>query len=174
VLRPQADDSRRKASTEILRRMPSRHESLRVDSTPRVHPRCNLHELRTGPAHLSDHFTDFLDLVSGPYPSIPSARAPPTWTTPYGEFPTSPTPKIESPDRPCHLPAAPRPGKLEPAGPLPVRHGRAAKGTPLFHARPLAQEQANPLSWAGLEANEMTAHVHSRISNFPFELNWII
>jgi hypothetical protein len=32
------------------------------DSTPRLRPRFNLHELHTGPAHLSDHSTDFLDV----------------------------------------------------------------------------------------------------------------
>jgi hypothetical protein len=70
------------------------------DSTPRLRPRFNLHELRTGPAHLSDHSADFLDVCPShsrrsPPPEQPPSSSPPgtpPWAGRSGPPPASPSP----------------------------------------------------------------------------------
>jgi hypothetical protein len=70
------------------------------DSTPRLRPRFNLHELRTGPAHLSDHSADFLDVCPShsrlsPPPERPPSSSPsgtPPWAGRSGSPAASPSP----------------------------------------------------------------------------------
>jgi hypothetical protein len=70
------------------------------DSTPRLRPRFNLHELHIGPAHLSDHSADFLDVCpshsrrSPPPERPPSSSLPgtPPWAGRSGPPPASPSP----------------------------------------------------------------------------------
>jgi hypothetical protein len=70
------------------------------DSTPRLRPRFNLHELRIGPAHLSDHSADFLDVCPSHSRRSPLLERPPSssppgtppWAGRSGPPPASPSP----------------------------------------------------------------------------------
>jgi hypothetical protein len=91
------------------------------DSTPRLRPHFNLHELRTGPAHLSDHSTDFLDVCPSHSRRSPPLERPPS-SSPSGTPPwagRSGPPLVSSPPpQASPRPGAPRrPHKLRP-GPL--------------------------------------------------------
>jgi hypothetical protein len=88
------------------------------DSMPRLRPRFNLHELRTGPTYLSDHSADFLDVCPShsyrsPLPERLPSSSPlgtPPWVGRSGPPPASSPPPQASP-----RPGAPRrPHKLRP------------------------------------------------------------